>query len=902
MQCCHYGLYTRMSRSDTMIPGKFSLIPGNLTRFFLLLIIVLLVTMGVMVQSAVNTWLKDKSYQVVDITHAMHKRIDTWRYATWQIYDNIAAAASSSGASDGLQETRLKQDVYYLEKPRRKTEALIFGSHDSATLEMTQRISTYLDTLWGAETIPWSMYYLNGQDNSMILVSTLPLKDLSSGFKESAIGSIVDSRRAEMLQQANALDERESFSTLRNLAWQNGHYFTLRTTFNQPGHLATVVAFDLPINDLIPPGMTLDSFRLESDPTQTNLRTTDKEGTDSVTINFNSSKIEIASSLNTTGLRMVWQVPFGTLLLDTLQNILLPLLLNIGLLALALFGYTTFRHQPGRNSDGLPPAGNSNELRVMRAFNEEIVSLLPLGLLVHDQEANRTVLSNKIADHLLPHLNLQNITSMADQHQGVIQATINNELYEIRQFRSQVASRTQIFIIRDQDREVLVNKKLKQAQRLYEKNQQGRAAFMQNIGDALKQPVFALVNEAVAIGDKDANQLASHAEALARLVDDIQLANMLENDSWKGQATQFSIQDLIDEVVPQVLPVIKRKGLQLLINNQLPANEVRHGDRDALLRILMLLIHYAVTTTQIGKITLEVSRDESAEDRLTFRILDTGTGVSNSEIDNLHFPFLNTTQSDQYGKANALTFWLCDQLARKLGGHLNIKAREELGTRYSLHVKMAARVQQAEEAEEKLLDEVVAMIDITSSEIRNIVVRQLENWGASCISPDERQLSQEFDLFLTDNPSNLTSSGLLLSDDEAGLRKIGPGQLRVNFNMSNAMQEAVLQLIEEQLAQEEVLESPLGGNENAELHASGYYALFVDTVPDDVKRLYTESAISDFAALAQTAHRLKGVFAMLNLIPGKQLCETLEHLIREKDVPGIENYISDIDAYVKSLL
>jgi two-component system sensor histidine kinase RcsD len=77
---------------------------------------------------------------------------------------------------------------------------------------------------------------------------------------------------------------------------------------------------------------------------------------------------------------------------------------------------------------------------------------------------------------------------MADQHQGVIQATINNELYEIRQFRSQVAPRTQIFIIRDQDREVLVNKKLKQAQRLYEKNQQGRAAFMQHIGEALKQP------------------------------------------------------------------------------------------------------------------------------------------------------------------------------------------------------------------------------------------------------------------------------------------------------------------------------------------------------------------------------------------------------------------------------
>ncbi|MDM3338732.1 phosphotransferase RcsD [Citrobacter sp. Cb043] len=889
-----------MSQSDTTASTRFSLLPGSITRFFLLLIVVLLVMMGVMVQSAVNTWLKDKSYQIVDITHAIHKRVDTWRYVTWQIYDNIAATASSPGA-EGLQETRLKQDVYYLEKPRRKTEALIFGSHDSSTLEMTQRISTYLDTLWGAENVPWSMYYLNGQDNSLILISTLPLKDLTSGFKESTIGNIVDSRRAEMLQQANALDERESFSSLRRLAWQNGHYFTLRTTFNQPGHLATVVAFDLPINDLIPPGMPLDSFHLVPDATSTTEHLNEKESPDSVSINFNNSKIEISSALNSTDMRLVWQVPFGSLLLDTLQSILLPLLLNIALLALALFGYTTFRHLPARSTEVAPNLAANNELRVLRAINEEIVSLLPLGLLVHDQEANRTVISNKIADHLLPHLNLQNITSMAEQHQGVIQATINNELYEIRLFRSQISSRTQIFIIRDQDREVLVNKKLKQAQRLYEKNQQARAAFMQNIGNALKDPAKTLAANAAALNSPDSQKLANQADVLVRMVDEIQLANLLESDAWKSESTLFSVQSLIDDVVPEVLPAIKRKGLQLLIKNHLSAHDERRGDRDALRRILLLLIQYAVTTTQIGKITLEVDQDESETERLTFRILDTGQGVTLNEVDNLHFPFINDTQGDRYSKANPLTFWLCDQLARKLGGHLNIKAREELGTRYIVHVKMPLHDQHAE-SEERLLDDVCIMVDVTSNDVRSIVLRQLENWGATCITPDERLNSQEYDLFLTDNPSNLTASGLLLSDDESGVRKIGPGQLRVNFNMSNAMQEAVLELIEEQLAQEEIQELPLGGDENAELHASGYYALFVDTVPDDVKRLYTEAATSDFAALAQTAHRLKGVFAMLNLVPGKQLCEALEHLIQEKDAPGIEKYISDIDDYVKSLL
>jgi two-component system sensor histidine kinase RcsD len=64
------------------------------------------------------------------------------------------------------------------------------------------------------------------------------------------------------------------------------------------------------------------------------------------------------------------------------------------------------------------------------------------------------------------------------------------------------------------------------------------------------------------------------------------------------------------------------------------------------------------------------------------------------------------------------------------------------------------------------------MVDVTSNEIRNIVVRQLENWGAACITPDERLSSQEYDLFLTDNPSNLTASGLLLSDDESACGKL----------------------------------------------------------------------------------------------------------------------------------
>lgn len=78
-----------------------------------------------------------------------------------------------------------------------------------------------------------------------------------------------------------------------------------------------------------------------------------------------------------------------------------------------------------------------------------------------------------------------------------------------------------------------MNKKLRQAQRLYEKNQQGRAAFMQNIGNALKEPVRILAINAAAADTPESQKLANQADVLVRMIDEIQLANILENDTWK---------------------------------------------------------------------------------------------------------------------------------------------------------------------------------------------------------------------------------------------------------------------------------------------------------------------------------------------------------------------------------
>lgn len=881
-----------------MVPYKFPLTSGNVTRFFVMFIVVLVLALGFTINNAVNSWLTEKRYALSDISHSLQKRIDAYRFATWQVYENLAASAAGT-PPNSLQETRLRPDVYYLEKTRRKTEALIFGSHDGSTLDMTLRMSNYLDTLWGAENSTWSMYFLNGQDNSMLLISTLPLKDMATRYQESAINSIVDARRAEMLQQANALDERESFSPLRRFSWQNDHYFTLRTTFNQPGHLATVVAFDLPINDLIPRNMPLENFQLKQDSSLASAEAQSDDDTQNTRITLANPNVEIAASLSSTPLQLVYRVPISNLVLDTLHNLLWPLLAHLALLVMALAGLFLLRQQSLR-----PNENQSAELDALRVLNEEIVASLPVGLLVYDFASNRTVISNKIAEHLLPHLNLQKIINMSDQHQGVLQATVNNEVYEIRHARSVMSPHTQLFMMRDQDRELLVNKKLQKAQQVLDKNHQMRQQLLQHLGHALDRPLNKVVGQLQQLcvnADEEARQdVLQDAQALHRLVEDIVLLNRLETHDWTPDATSFSLQALLDDVTLELLPLTRRKGLRLLVRNHLNSDEMRFGDPRAIRKVLSTLLHYSLTTTNWGKITLDIDSPADRPDRLTIHIVDTGAGLTVDELGNTDFPFLGETTQDRFGQASGLAFFLCKQLCKQLGGHLEVHAKPDIGTRYSINLHVPPENQQAQE--EKLLEGVTALIEITVDDVRKIVTHQLENWGANCITPDERFSGQQHDVLVTDDPARLAPWSLLLTDDEQGFRAISDNQFRVNFNLSSAMQDALLQLIELQLAQDMPGEDSVAEQEESSLLNSGYYQLFVDTVPDDVKRLYNESANRDYSSLAQTAHRLKGVFAMLNLVPGKQLCETLEQHIKECDDSNIKNTTSEIDSYVNELL
>ncbi|MCA6960206.1 phosphotransferase RcsD [Pectobacterium odoriferum] len=878
--------------------------PAMILRYFSLLTVLSLLITGTFGYSYINDLLADKKRSLTTIAQGIQKRVDTYRFVTYQIYGSLNSEPNASDTN--ITSINLMPNVFYVEKNGQKTDALIFGQHDKGTLTSVRRISRYLDILWGAENSVYSMYYLNGIDNSLTMISTQTLKDISSQFRGNYITVIAEARRTEMLQQANVLDERESFSPLRKLRFYNDYYFTLRTTFNQPGHLATILAFDLPINDLIPDTIPREHLMLKPDtPAASNLDNNNGEGT--ADIQLHGSNLEISATLVNAPIKIVFQVPIKVLIIDSLRNNVWLLLLNLVLLSLSIVGFYLFRRRYAHPSEDV-----SHQLEKTLNIYRETTGRIPMGVLVYDFSNNKVVIQNERAEQLLPHLSLQKITNMADEHQGVIQATINNEMYEIRQIRSQYSSDYCLFLLREQDKEIQVQRRLLLAQREYEKNIHARKRLFQNLLSEFKQPLISLRQHIHALRHSDTatvptptlDQLTADTRSAIELLENIALHEKLEAQEWTVVNDNFSLLTLIDQVLLELLPRLNQKGLTLFHHYNLDMNQTYVGDAELLKKTLALLLNYAVTNTDYGKVTVSIDRKNNESDTLIIQISDTGTNVSGKEQENIRHPFLHPATSDRFGQNSGLTLFLCNQLCNKLGGALTINSKAGLGTHYILTLKLEPEALPVEE--EKLLDGITVLLDVTSDEVQHIVGNMLTGWGANYLLSDERQINQEADICMTDDPEKKADYTLLLSHDDDTVMPLGPRRLRVNYNISHLLQEALLKLIELQL---ETLPDTLQEGEPdsvefyaAQLAASDYYSLFVETVPDDLKRLYTEVEAGDFPSLSQTAHRLKGVFAMLNLHPGKQLCEQLEQHITAHDSEQIEANLHEIERFVSALL
>lgn len=889
--------------------------PNTLTRLYVLFLLFMVISLFLYAYSYFDTWLDSKKNAINNTTHKFARQVEDYRYHSNQLFQlSNKITDTSTFPVLRLNPIRLRSDVFWLEGRDQTVDSIIFGKPNEQTFQLAQRFANSLEILWGVRNDYSSLYYLNGKGNDLILITTHSVLKPEIRYKESYLTLTAENKRSELLMQSTALDEKESLSPIRKMSTENIYYYTYRIMFNVPGQLTSVVAFDLPINNFLPSELSPHYLRLLPTGQQS---VYDKN---SIEVSTDGSSLIFSQPIAGIPYSLSYEYPLKSIIKEIAYKNIWLLISLLVFISISIFGHIYIR-----NKYVFPYISMTRNLRIKEEMTNDIISNLPIGLLVYNFSSNHKIISNSHAEKLLPHIDLSKIRQMAVEHNGLIQTAINNEIYEIRTSNNNNIDNTSLFIFLNKDNEALINKKLQLAQQEYEKNTIARRKILSNMSLELMRPIKD-INEMVyqfkELLPEDTHQqllslLLEKTNYISEWIENITLINKLENQEWKIHKDEFELSTLVESILITASPFMIRKGLTLYFHNNIRPGLLLINDGPALSKIILSLINYAISTTNYGKITVNLNLVQNKDkEEILIDIIDSGSGLTPQDIANIKYPFLGQAMGDKYYSNSGIIFYLCHLLCNKIQGELTIKSQESIGSHFRI-VLPYQHIDTEERTFNVLLEGINAKLAIKNPEIEKIICQQLDKYGATYFDKNRENLYPEYDIILRDTPNdNPESPTILLMSSIVGFEKISKDLIKCNYNFGDPLIEAITYLIEENesFSLDTTKESIWDENNNLDkyevilnnyrkkLNGSDYKELFISTVPIDVEKLHLEATNKDFHSLAQTAHRLKGVFAMLDLEYLRESCEYLEHDIKNHNELEIKERITQLDKWIQQLL
>ena len=173
---------------------------------------------------------------------------------------------------------------------------------------------------------------------------------------------------------------------------------------------------------------------------------------------------------------------------------------------------------------------------------------------------------------------------------------------------------------------------------------------------------------------KQLTMVKNSASHLLSLINDVLDISKIEAGKVELSLGEFSLDDVVREVVETVSSVVSEKGLEL--TTKVPEGITLLSDKRHIKQVLLNLVSNAVKFTDRGSLNIaaRVLRDENLEIRVT----DTGIGIQNEDMDKLFQPFQQISAPlAKSREGTGLGLYISKKLAALLGG--DISARSEYG-------------------------------------------------------------------------------------------------------------------------------------------------------------------------------------------------------------------------------
>jgi len=190
--------------------------------------------------------------------------------------------------------------------------------------------------------------------------------------------------------------------------------------------------------------------------------------------------------------------------------------------------------------------------------------------------------------------------------------------------------------------------------------------------------------EQLTVVKKNANHLLS-------LINDILDISKIEAGKVELSLEEFSLDDVAGEVVETLSPTANQKGLELL--TEVPEGITLSSDRRRVKQVLVNLGSNAVKFTNRGSV--KIAARVLGDDNLEVRVIDTGIGIKEEDMDKLFQPFqqIDVSLTKEY-QGTGLGLHLARRLAALLGGDISAKSEYGTGSEFTFTLPLQYREEQ----------------------------------------------------------------------------------------------------------------------------------------------------------------------------------------------------------------
>ena len=252
----------------------------------------------------------------------------------------------------------------------------------------------------------------------------------------------------------------------------------------------------------------------------------------------------------------------------------------------------------------------------------------------------------------------------------------------------------------------------------------------------IRTPLYGVLGtlELLARTQLDAQQkdylqaIEGSSSTLLQLICDVLDVSKIEAGQLALEMGEFSVLDLVHEIIQGYAAAAHAKGLQLYacFDPKLPERLI--GDVTRIRQILNNLLNNAVKFTDYGRVVLRVKvlgRD-GERSSLLWQVSDTGKGIAQEDQAMIFEPFYQSEGNTNVVAGTGLGLPICQRLTELMNGNIRMVSELGLGSSFSLILPL-------EEASVPPMTPLLAETIYVASpipELANAIAGWLRRWGA----------------------------------------------------------------------------------------------------------------------------------------------------------------------------